>query len=208
MIDASCCCVVEKIGFTQSGWSGLMTCHGGDMLFNLAGNVTRLAECKVVFEGLDNVCGRAINFASGDWPAVKTYIQGGGRLWINAEYGAPCGGCLAESANMHAFLAAMGSTLSRTDSCDNPELGQCVALVPGAANIAAGASLKKATSTNIFGGTSVWLSASGNGVVNVEQLGDGFIFLSGDSNLQNVCGQAAFCDFFKRVWEYDDGDII
>lgn len=207
MAHNPCCCPCPTIGFDEAAWPGLVGCCAGMApIINLKTNVARLGECRVVFGGNDNSCSSAVRFSSGDWPAVKTYIEQGGRLWINAEYGSPCGLCLADSNKLASFLTALGSSMSWLNSCDNPEAGACVDCVAGDANIASGATLKKATSANISGGTPVWKSASENTVVAVEQLGDGFLFLSGDSNLQNVC--TGFCDFFTRVWEYEGADII
>lgn len=153
----------------------------------------------------------AVNFAAGDWPAVRAYIEGGGRLWIQGEYQ----GCLADSADFNSFLAAMGSSIqwvgsSYDSGCATDGSRDCT---PGAANIAQSLSspFRMALTAEMSGGTSVWLAPSGVSMIQVEQLGDGFLFASGDANpALGPEGGCSYdhCEFFRRLWEYEDADII
>lgn len=206
-----CGCKV-KIGFDESTWSMIAGCGDIDPITNLKLNISPISECKVVFCGNPgNTCGNAVRFLGGDWAAVKTYIENGGRVWMNAEYN----GCLADPTFLADFLAAIGSTISWVGgsfdgSCAMDGTRDCT---PGTANIAQGlASPFRMAATGVLsGGTNVFLAPSGQQMVQVEQLGDGFFFLCGDSNVAGsggVCDYSDNCTFFRRLWEYADGDII
>lgn len=204
------------IGFDQSAWSVITACCNNSTIINIASDVSRLAECRIVFGGNLGTCGNAIRFSSGDWPAIKTYIEGGGRLFIAAEHN---NGCLGDAANLNSFLAAVGSSMSYAggdyqQSFPSPNL-TCSEMDAGSANIAQGLSprLRSNRFGEITGGTSVWVADSsyttgvGKTIVAVEALGSGFLFLIGDSNHHYLCGSGCH-EFFRRLWEYDDADII
>lgn len=207
------CDCVPTVGFDQSVWPGVSACGGITVLTNMSTtNIGSLAQCKIIFAGNPgDACGPAIRFISTDWPAVKTYIENGGRLWISAEYE----GCLNDPTNLASFLTAMGSSLSNLGgvydgSCTVDGSRDCT---PGVANIAQGLSspFRMAATGELSGGTNVFLSPSGQEMVQVEQLGDGFLFLCGDSNVvmgNHGCDYSGNCEFLRRLWEYADGDII
>lgn len=207
MLEATCCCG-EAIGFDQAAWTIGHGCFPDRQLFGfLKDSPDQLTNCKVLFAGLDGVCGNAVKFAAGDWPKVHDYITSGGRMWLQSEYS----GCLGDAANLAAFLSAIGSTMTwgatvdtSGDAC-NATTGICL---PGTANIAqGGVRITIARASKINGGTSVWISQAGNVVVAVEKIGDGFLFLTGDSNITSGCGYAN-CEFLKRLASYEDGQII
>lgn len=208
MIDAdTCCCVTEKIGYDSlSPWLIHGQCFEGyDAVTSLAANVSAISECKVVFSGNNNDCGNAVRFSAVDWPAVKAYIQGGGRLWLQAEFK----GCLQDPAKLADFLAALGSSMAWGDTLEPNSGGNCNPLTntctPGAANIAQGTVLRIAAASKIDGGTSVWVRD--NPIVAAEKLGNGFLFLTGDSNITSGCGYNN-CVFLQRLATYADGDIL
>lgn len=210
-----CCCPV--VGFDDVIlWSRWFCCDGQTRLTNLLADVTQLTQCKVVFGGNYDSCGQAVRFAVGDWPTVKAYVVGGGRLWITAEWGNPTVMghglplCFQDAAKttLNSFLSSMGSTITYVG-------GDYVTGVfsdPGTANIAQGLSITSSLFGEITGGTSVWLSpagaeGTGKAIVAVEKIGNGFLFVSGDSNL-GLDNSTNFCDFVKRLWTYEDAAII
>lgn len=202
------------IGFDESSWSGVVACCSGmSPLINLAGDVSRLVECRVVFCGNNGSCGDAVRFTPGDWPVVRSYIEGGGRLWMQAEFTPEIGTCLQDEATLTAFLAAMGSSLeygggAHDNNCASDGTRDSIVGVAGiAADAPQPTPFRMAATAEITGGVNVWKSPNGTNMVQVEQLGSGFLFLTGDSNLSGGCGYDN-CAFFKRLWEFDDGDII
>jgi hypothetical protein len=199
------CCGV--IGYDEGVWAVSESCFpNNDIVVNLKLDISNISQCSLVFAGNRNSCGNAVRFPSGQWPAIQTYLQNGGRMWMQAEFF----GCLADAANLASFLAAIGSSLSWGGTVDesgtlcDSATNTCT---PGAANIAQGTTLKIARASRIDGGTSVWISDAGNVVVAVEQIGSGFFFLSGDSNITDGCAYNN-CPFLQRLLNYADDDII
>jgi hypothetical protein len=116
------------------------------------------------------------------------------------------------------FLSALGSSIVYGDDTDTSgnscdlNTGLCT---PGNANVAAdlGAGYHVALTATLSGGTSVWRTGNGNVAVAVEQIGAGFLFVSGDSNytecdLGPPIGGYSNCSFLKRLYDYGDEDII
>ena len=237
MMNVRCHCCCPTLGYDLFVWSTVLghspsaCCSGTVSLSNLVFDITQISSCRVVFSGNSDTCFKAINFAAGDWPAVKTYVENGGRLYIVAEHsgdyvspGNPpheTTGCLVDMAGLNSFMAAMGSTMRyaggdyvlTTDTTDGTTLAD-----PGDANIAQGVTFNTNRFGEITGGTSVWkgttvyytddrtVVGSEKVIVAVEKIGNGFIFLCGDSNMINLTPN--YCDFIKRLWEYDDASII
>jgi hypothetical protein len=196
-----CCCPVA--GFDGGAWTAVTACCNGMVTKDLVADISQIDQCKVVFAGYTpGVCGgSAINFPSGDWPTIKDWIEAGGRFWLNLEHNS----CPDDKVNIDAFLIAMGSSITWGFTDDNA-FWECT---PGSANISQGGVLFDTNrASRIDGGTSLWLS---NGVVTsaVEAIGDGFIFVNGDSDgFRGTGGPISRCDFKRRLWEYGDSDVV
>jgi hypothetical protein len=205
------CCCNDSIGFDLGSNSAIMSCAAGmSAIINLKDDVSQLSRCKIVFAGasVDGFCpSSAVNFAGGDWDAVKTYIQGGGRLVLVTEFE----GCAADSTTINAFLLALGSSIAWVGgaySCgcgSSPGNRSCL---PGAARIASNVDFGMACTAELSGGTSVWLSPDeSKRMWAVQKLGDGFLFVTGDASHWVGCSYN-ICAFTTRLWEYADGEII
>jgi hypothetical protein len=217
---SECCCPVFGIQSGMNPVAALNCCNPASVISSIENNLDRLSECRVVFIGNDNCCCDAV--AKWTDPAkvaqLKDYVNAGGRLWMQTEYGPtvlyPPGSpdsyqCIQNRPALENFLSQLGSSMmSENNKCGEDSGTQCV---PGAAQIAQG--LQPADywiqywTARISGGTSVWLHAASNQpCVAVEKLGSGFFFLCGDSNPLSA-GQPN-CNFIRRLWEYSDDQII
>jgi hypothetical protein len=201
-----CCCPV--IGFDLGfAWPSVMSCGTGmAAIINLAADVSRIGECRIVFCGFQSTFqSTAIHFAEADWPAVADYIAAGGRVWLNTENRL----ALSDLTTVTNFLSALGSGMSVVlDTLD----GGCdtsAPLVAGAAAIAAGVALYDGLTSRVSGGTSVWKdrTTGTHPVVSAEQIGSGFLFVSGDSNNYFVCS-GNHCEFTRRLWQYRNDQIL
>lgn len=230
MLGSQCSpCCSGKIGFDlrnadsarPPGGNSILSCFPGfSAVDNIRDDVSRLAGLKLVFAGYNtsNACSTAtsIRFNTSDYGAVKSWIESGGRLVLFSEFA----GCITDFAKTNAFLSAMGSSMSWVGgvydtSCHDlsatpPRDRRCI---PGAANIAQGLTneIYMAAAAEVSGGTSVFFAPSGVLIFSVEQLGNGFLFFCGDgSMLPSGCGglHATNCEFFKRLYDYADGDVI
>jgi hypothetical protein len=237
-----CCCGCPTIGLDGSadptGWTSCCftdypsnTKPGSQsLIINLKDDVSRLGECRVVFANAVGGAGRDIRFAAGDWPAVQSYVTGGGRLWIAGtppDYTG--GGGTLIPTNVNTFLTALGATIQLDTSYAFYHIDSsafCGRGRMGPANI--GADLDDPTFFTaggafegfgiVLGGTVVsqafsYIYPPGSGtfdlayypVVTVEKVGNGFVFLSG--NFGAPCPQSN-CRFWPRLWLYDDSQII
>lgn len=205
--NCECC---ERIGFdlSQAPWFAVSNAIGLPYVENLSTDISPITTCKIVFGGLVGSCGNANLLAP--FATVKSYIEGGGRFWLQGEFG---GGspCLLNRPDFNTYLTNLGSSMSIDNvfdnsgqGCSNSPTRECVA---GSANIAVGSSFKVAATNTITGGTSVWVTGLGGICVAVEQLGNGFLFVCGDSNVANGCGYDN-SNFFNRLSSYLDADII
>lgn len=222
----SCCCDLT-FGFDAGAWnncfvfgcSNLLACaNNASAIINLKDDVSRIGECRIVFAGRCDQNGNffgapVVRFAPADWPAIRTYIEGGGRLWLNAEEDMTPD----NFAEMAGFLAAMGSGISYVSGpFDSTDSGGTAA--PGDANIAQGLTmnLHYSAAGQVGGGTAVWRSSVSDSrlpdvpLVVVEKLGEGFLFFTGDGHWITTFFDPTydFCEFFKRLWEYDNSQII
>lgn len=209
---SSCCCTpAAKIGFDIFPWPGLSAvCFPTTpQISGLAFDISRIDECKLVFAGLFDECSNAMRFTPGQYGTIRTWIEGGGRFYLSAEY-TPC---LGDSAAVSAFLAAIGSTILYVgglfdSGCES--IAGDRSMIPGLANIAQGLPpIKMAATGQLSGGTNVFRSPSGIHMLQVQKIGNGFLFVCGDSN---VAGQQQClynnCEFFKRMFNYEDAAII
>ncbi len=210
------CCCCPTIGYDESAWGWPESCcTGTTVIQNLKTSLSQLSMCRVVFGGNNGVCGEAVRFGSGDWAAVKSWIESGGRLFMCAEHSTICFSSTAQT-NLANFLSAVGSSMSYAGGDLNGDSPACFAAyyTPGDANIAQGITFtgERFGQIDPGSGKSVWLGSAGATVsglgvcaVAAEQLGNGFLFLSGDGNHGHCSG---YCDFVKRLWEYADADIL
>lgn len=220
--DGRPCCIT--IGFDQSPWSWISSCLTNPTISALAGNISKINDCQLIFAGNNGTCGNAMRFPSVYWSAIKTWVENGGRLFICAEHSGNGPGfpgfinqCLQDMPTLNSFLGAMGSTMQYVGNDYNASTPQCSAdyYQAGAANIAQGLTFTGERFGEISGGTSLWVGnkagtgGSGSGVgkvaVAVEAIGNGFIAVSGDSNHQQCTG---YCPFLKRWRDYDSANII
>jgi hypothetical protein len=207
-----CCCTpAQKIGFDVFPWPAMTaSCFPTTgTIIGLTTNIARISECRVVFAGLQDACGRAINFTPGQYAAIRNWITGGGRLYLSLEFE----GCLGDQPTAVSFLAAMGTAITYVggafdNSCET--VPGTRAMLPGVANIAQGLpATKMAATAELAGGTNVFRSPSGVQMMQVEKLGSGFLFVCGDGN---VAGQQFClynnCAFFRRLMTYQNSEII
>lgn len=229
------CC--DGIGFDGGTWSGVTSCFdpATDYVTDIAHDITLLEKCKLIFAGNFLTCGNAVRFSTGDWPAIKDWIEAGGRMMMAAEHSGnfPDGSshlhfrCLQDMTNLNAFLLAIGSTISYLGGdyfCApaHPPLSGCQGMMPGTAKIALATSppFQSNRFGELTGGTAVWqglaaytdffstIPAPTLGIKTVvagEKLGNGFFFLTGDGDDWS-CLDA--CDFTKRLYNTDDADMI
>lgn len=216
------CC--GAIGFDGPIWGNFHACFDSltprpAAITNIGTtNIGRISECKLVFGGsIEIACGPATSrMAPSSWSHIKDYIMSGGRLYFATEFGSfghadgVTAGCLQDPPQVNSFLSYLGASLHWDGDVDisgngcNAATGTCT---PGAAAIAVGcAPLKVAVLGLISGGTSVWITPAGNKAMVVEKLGNGFLFLCGDSNPAG-CGYDN-CDFFRRLFNNSDENLI
>lgn len=174
-------------------------------IYSIESNISRLGECKIVFCGFSSTTSKAVNIASGDFPAVGAYISSGGRVWVSSHPSA----LSMDNTMLATFLSDVGSTMALDDSVYGT-IGVCELLTPGVANVSSGASFYAGRHAAVTGGTSVFLDGSSNVVVAVEAIGDGFLFLTGwGFSFSTAPGGCSLdCDFANRLYDYEDGDII
>jgi hypothetical protein len=206
MILRKCCGTIGYEVGTMLLAVNCFPCTG--TILNLQADVTRLAECDVVFAGNNSTCGISPFFLAADWAAVKTYIEGGGRLFLAGEYE----GCLSLPANFNAFLAALGSTITWVGGLHNIGCSTTGTrdMVAGPANIAQGLTtpIRMGLTAELAGGTTVFFSPDGVPMLQVEAIGAGFLFVVGDGNVAGGGCLYNQCEFFERLLTYEDGDII
>jgi hypothetical protein len=219
MLGGSCSPCCRTIGFDSE--ASFLECFPDFSVFtNIKDDVAKLSGLKLVLAGYqtDGTCETqvSVRFNSTDYEAVKDWIESGGRLVVFSEFET----CMQDSATLTTFLGALGSTMSWVGtlvdggchdlSASPPRDRRCTA---GDANIAQGLNgdIYMAAAGEISGGTSIFFSPSGTLIFAVEKLGNGFLFFCGDSSMQpdNCDGlHESNCEFFGRLYDYADGDII
>lgn len=203
MFGVGCCCA--SIGFVDAAYFRVGQClTAQEMAFNTHVNLDDIANYTLIFDGLVGGCpGNILHVDAGQWASVKDWIEAGGRFVLACEYE----DCMDDYANVQAFLTALGSTMTITG---NYEIGcQASPCTAGTAQIGAGLTCYMGGCSEITGGASVLVSPNAAVVMMaVEQLGDGFLFLSGDSNIfTSVCGSVS-CELIARLWGDPDDEII
>jgi hypothetical protein len=203
------------IGFDESTWPFESCFSSGNVEYvqNISSDISLIDQCSLVFAGIAGYCGNAIRFDTADWPAIKTWIEDGGRFFLSTEWGDedPDDSCLQDPSRVADFLVQLGSTIiydgdSFDCGCEQESGGL---MTPGDANIGAGIwDHGMACTAELTGGTTVFLSPSGKRMIVVEALGSGFLFVSGDSNLAGFECDFTNCTILTRMLNYADGDII
>jgi hypothetical protein len=224
MLGSSCSpCCGERIGFDLTdSFRRYSSCFPRfTVVENIATDISKLSQVRLVFAGynsLNNLCNaqNSVRFAAQDRFTLKSWIENGGRLFFITEFG----GCVRDPDSINPFLSDLGSTITWVggvydsgchDLNETPPINRIC--IPGDANISQNLSVgfKMSATAEIAGGTSVFFSPSGRLVVAVERIGNGFLFVSGDGSISPIqCsgGYATNCEFFMRLHEYDDDDII
>jgi len=179
----------------------------------LSTDIAALDQVHVIFAGNRSECGNAIRFAEADWPAVRAWIEAGGRFHLATEHSGnhpEVGGeyetgfkCLQDMARVNAFIAAMGGTMTYRggDFVDNS------IATPGTALIATVNSyvnnrighLEPGSGKIVFTG-----NISGKTAMVAEKLGNGFLFVEGDSN---SFGGTTPNNYYYKLWHDADDEI-
>lgn len=223
-----CCCC--PVGFDAGAWPGIQSCICDRPLEHLRNNIARIDDCRVVFCGPSNMCGGAMYFEPDQYAAIKTWVEKGGRLWCNGEYnseeltGFDCLGDDAR-AKINAFMTALGCSMqvghracncTCTDSHGDPWLG-----INGSAKIVttptALPGIYHACVGEVLGGTPLNLTQpepTGSAAcftsypwIAMEKVGQGYVVLTGDSNIFDGCGFDN-CEIAKRFVKNDPEDLI
>lgn len=229
----SCC---DRIGFDQTSWLDMGTCfpENNDFIINISNDISLLSQCKLVFAGNQDVCGPAVRFPESQWQDIKDWIEQGGRMFMAAEHSgnAPDPAthalvkCLKDMERLNSFLGFIGSSIRYIggDYQGIPfDVSFCGSLTPGPAKIAIDSAPPFMANRfgELQGGTVVWEtdcvfedeafqdkpSQGVKAVVVAEKLGEGFFFLTGDSD-HFFCEQANVCDFMKRLLTTEDNQIL
>jgi hypothetical protein len=200
-------CCGKKIGYDETSW-GLETAYGLDAVTNIASDISLLNSVSVCFAGNRNTCGNAVRFDAADWETIRLWIVAGGRFFIVGEHSGdyPAPGetikCLQDMPALNDFLSAITSSIRYVGG---DYMTFQVQPDPGAAQMAHAGECTINRFGEVENGTSLWVGPSGvpgtgKVVVAVEQIGNGFVFVAGDSDMTGA--------FWARVWEDDDANII
>lgn len=163
------------------------------VIFDVADTVaTSLPQLGYLMAGCGvDVCGSCIHFNPVDWAAIGDWIAAGGRLWLNGEWN----GCETDPITMNSFLAAIGSTVTnQQENIDpGPSCTDKYPQTPGPAALAVGNNYYIYASTGFAGGgATLVFEETGHGAgtgftMFIEQIGDGYLLTSGDSNTFDDC---------------------
>jgi hypothetical protein len=184
-------------------------------------NFNRIVDCRVIFAGLDTACGAVFGITTfaNLYPQIKEFLNKGGRLWIQLEWGHPDHpfSCFIDTG-IGDFLSAMGTTMNWLGGDYQPVTGDWSPMVPGTAKISQG--LPSNQQNNRFAeispglGKVVWKAGSlypigvGKCVVAGEKIGNGFIFMTGDSDLWDGSFVDGEKELVRRLIESDDSDLL
>lgn len=205
-----CCggCDSNTIGFDETAWPGLVDCYTDvTVIENLKDDINKLQDCCVVFMGNNNQCSDSIRFPSNQWNDIKEWVEAGGRLWINAEYGGPFP-CLKDPETLAAFLGTLGVDLGWEDGQYDCGCREDF-MLPGEAGIAFFLINQQMGCTAEISGfkTAFYSPVAQVPMICVDQLGDGFVFLCGDSNIWGGCDYDN-CNLANRILNRPDSQII
>lgn len=192
------------------------SCFGEDVEYvtNIRLNVSLIWQCRLVYAN----CISGVPFAAGDYAEIADYVAEGGRFWVQTEWESPSPGFgfpPTRPVGVDDFVAALGGSMSwvgggHDEFCESVA-GESRLCQAGDAAIGQNVEVKMAMSAEIAGGTSVLLTPTdGLPMVAVEAVGEGFIFMSGDSNIWNGAGSCGYdnCDFFWRLVNWTNAEIL
>jgi len=218
--DLGCGCLCEgtppaRYGFDLAAWKITtdFDCFPGiPFVENIASNISLLNDdLKLVFAGTSGpgteFCPlNSIFFDEEDWARIRTWIEAGGRFFLSTEFQ----GCLLDEVAVDNFLLALGSTMIWSGGSFDSGCSRVMTTGPAAIVEDIG-DTRMAATAQVFevDGTVVFTTQSGGAMVAVEQLGKGFLFLSGDGDIfRGLCPDFTNCEFARRLLENSDSDII
>lgn len=224
----SCNCG-NKIGYDEDPWTGTVTPHSvanveiPDLVINIKDDISKLEECKYVFCGNRMLggggeCGKAVRFAEADWPAIRTWIEEGGRLFMVSEWwDSESNKCEFDADLLDQFLVDvtdLGIAYNRGEyspGITNPMVGG-PALIGAGLPTTNGNTFAQLISTGTPGCQPILTATLGTGagktVMAVERIQDGFYFLSGDSNIGFGGSEAGLAELYRRIFEFENDEII
>src|SRR4051794_12132970 len=84
-----CCCCAAKLGFAGVKWTQFMACCANwTAVENMKDNLSQLNDCRALFVGYQGnagACGLPVELIT-DTSTLSTWINGGGRLYVCAEW--------------------------------------------------------------------------------------------------------------------------
>jgi hypothetical protein len=207
------CCCCPTVGFEENEIVAFKTCcDSSQPITNLYQmSPSQLAEslrrCGMVYCGPSAQCGTGLSFPQSLWPTIRTWVEGGGRLFVAGEY-VPCIGQAALD-NINSFVASLGSSMSlgskQCDSGCNSWQTQIedVPLMEGITNVF------HAATNEVMGGTPLARTFQCGHVpfLAIERIGQGWVMLAGDSNLTEGCGYNN-CPLWNAFINNGDDEIL
>ena len=195
-----CCC---KVGFDEGAWPIQSCLPNVEFVENIADDISKLNEVCLVFAGNVDACSNAVRFDAGDWETIRDWIERGGRLFLATEYQ----GCLQDPGATNNFLGTLGSSITWVGGIF--DFFCRTGMIPGPAQIAQGLTDNGMAATAILSGGTTMFTSPNAGVVMmvVEQIGDGFLFVTGDSNHFQFCSFDN-CELVRRLYRNGDNEII
>lgn len=136
-------CCGEPVGFDRAAWTSVMSCYNRLQINvvpvpNIAGNIEKLQQVKLLFMGLDFSCGNAMAFTEEEWFWIKAWLEEGNRIVFCTEHqgnrislqpnNPNLPGCLTDVDRCDEFLAYLGSSIHHAR--DQSDLGVCVGSGP------------------------------------------------------------------------------
>ncbi len=225
---ACCCC---PVGFDAGAWPGIQSCICEHPIVNLKDGIERIVDCRAVFCGPSSACGSAMQFQSAQYAVIKAWVENGGRLWCNGEYNQDGNGydCLGDEARdkINAFMSALGCSLhlghhACNCGCADPEGNPWLGINGAAKIVTTPTSLPgvyHACVGEVTGGTPInWTQPEpdygGSDAcltsypwIAIEQLGQGVVVLTGDSNVFDGCAHDN-CEIAQRFIHNKPEDLI
>lgn len=223
-VGCPCCNPCSVIGFEGGENPGILDCcRGQDSKFKhpaitqIYQDIEKLTdEVKVLFAGAIG-CSYSTLFTSDQHEHINQWITNGGRLYVAGEYS----GCIgsANLENLNSFISGIGSEMQVTDDvCEctcsqdwtgilNPDLPllddvegvlhACTAGVSGGTWVATTAYYEESGANNTGPECSEMV------YIAIEKIGEGYILVSGDSNIFAGCPYDN-CPFWRNFIELDN----
>ena len=200
------------IGFDKSEWPNIRNWSNADQIKTfIKDDTSKLDNISTLFAGEfpDNQCGDVIFFDQNDWSKVKSFIEGGGRVYLALEHSNNCLPA-SEQTKANNFFDALGSSIDYVQNSRDRSGGFATV---GSANLAQGLSVGHDRVGEVSGGTSVLLDSGGNSpYAAIENLGSGYLIVVAESNIVNEIGDVPTPndnnEFFNRIVNYDDAQLI